>query len=93
MSVGRDVMRSRVARRVVALFLLCALIPVTGLAILSYQHLKQVLISQGRTHLAQLNEAYANALYDRLVTADAELREIPIAQRSGATPWSRQFTH
>ena len=39
-------LRSRVARRIVFLFVLSALVPVAALALLSYDHLRKLLVDQ-----------------------------------------------
>jgi hypothetical protein len=87
----RDITRSRVARRIVALFVLCALIPVTAMAVLSYDRVRKLLVNQGSTQLAQLNEAYATALYDRLLSAHVQLRETTSSLEAGAPQWSSEF--
>jgi diguanylate cyclase (GGDEF)-like protein len=84
-------MRSRIARRIVALFVLCALIPVLAMAVLSYDRIHKLLVDQGSTQLAQLNEAYATALYDRLLSVHVQLRETTNSLEAGAPQWSSEF--
>ena len=84
-------MRSRIARRIVALFVLCALIPVMAMAVLSYDRVRKLLVNQGSTQLAQLNGAYALALYDRLLSVHVQLRETTTSLEAGAPQWSREF--
>jgi hypothetical protein len=84
-------MRSRIARRIVALFVLCALIPVLAMAVLSYDRVHKLLVDQGSTQLAQLNEAYATALYDRLLSVHVQLRETTNSLEAGAPQWSGEF--
>ena len=82
-------MRSRIARRIVTLFVLCALIPVVALAVLSYDRVRKLLVNQASTQLAQLNEVYATALYDRLLGMHVQLREAAI--RRDVPLWSSEF--
>ena len=87
MNIRRDPTRSRIARRIVALFVLCALAPVTALAILSYDHVRSLLVHQGSIQLAQSNEAYSTALYDRLLSVQLQLRETA----NGPGPWGGEL--
>ncbi len=91
MKARRAIVRSRVARRIVALFVLCALIPVMAMAVLSYDRVRNLLVSQGSTQLAQLNEAYASALYDRLLSVHVQLREATNSLEFRAPQWSSEF--
>ena len=52
---------------------------------------RRLLVDQGYTQLAQLNEAYATALYDRLLTIHVQLREISNTLQAGAPRWSGEF--
>ncbi|HWZ71152.1 MAG TPA: EAL domain-containing protein [Casimicrobiaceae bacterium] len=91
MKIRRGVMRSRIARRIVALFVLCALVPVMAMAVLSYDRVHKLLVDQGSTQLAQLNGAYATALYDRLLSVHVQLRETASSLEAGAPQWSSEF--
>ena len=57
------------------------------MAILSYDRVRKLLLDQGYTRLAQLNEAYATALYDRLLNTHVQLRETAETVGSDATQW------
>jgi len=91
LNTRRGITRSRIARRIVALFLLCALVPVAALAILSYDSVRTLLADQGSTQLAQLNAAYAFGLYDRLLSVHVQLRETTNSLQPGAPQWSSEF--
>ncbi|TMH02558.1 MAG: EAL domain-containing protein [Betaproteobacteria bacterium] len=91
MKIQRGFLRSRIARRIVALFVFCALVPVSAMAILSYDRVRTLLLDQGYIRLAQLNEAYAIALYDRLLNADVYLSETAEVVESDAPRWSGEF--
>ena len=54
MRIERGFLRSRVARRIVAAFVLCALVPILATAVLSYDHVRKLLFDQSYLHLAQL---------------------------------------
>ena len=69
-------LRSRVARRIFALFLLSALIPAAGIAFLSIRQVDQLLLQQKRTELAQLSKANSMALYERLLLVEDLLQQL-----------------
>ncbi len=73
--------RSRVARRVFLLFLLCAVVPTSLLGWLSYRQVKQELMQQASSRLRQESKAFGMALYDRLLALqtalDAIARRLP----------------
>ena len=54
MKLERAFLRSRVVRRIVALFVACTLVPIVAMAILSYGHVRKLLLDQSHEHLAQL---------------------------------------
>ena len=54
MKVDRTFLRSKVARRIFLLFITCALLPVTILAILSFQHVTRQLREQSEERLFQV---------------------------------------
>ncbi len=66
MKIQRGFLRSRVARRIVALFVLCALVPIIATAVLSRDHVRRLLFDRSYLHLAQLGQAYSQSLYERL---------------------------
>src|SRR5215210_1281784 len=70
-------LRSRFGRRLLALFLGCACVPMAVLAILSYRHVKQQLYRQSENRLQQANLALGQAIFDRLLLLDATLKSIP----------------
>src|SRR5215204_3459360 len=70
-------LRSRFGRRLLALFLGCAFVPMAVLATLSYRHVKQQLYRQSENRLQQANLALGQAIFDRLLLLDATLKSIP----------------
>ncbi|MBA3445722.1 MAG: EAL domain-containing protein [Gemmatimonadales bacterium] len=70
-------LRSRFGRRLLALFVGCAFVPMAVLAALSYRHVKQQLYRQSENRLQQANLALSQAIFDRLLLLDATLKSIP----------------
>jgi diguanylate cyclase (GGDEF)-like protein len=70
-------LRSKFGRRLLILFVGCALVPMAVLAVLSYRHVKQQLYRQSETRLQQANRALAQAIFERLLLLDATLKSIP----------------
>jgi diguanylate cyclase (GGDEF)-like protein len=70
-------LRSKFGRRLLILFVGCALVPMAVLAVLSYRHVKQQLYRQSESRLQQANRALAQAVFERLLLLDATLKSIP----------------
>jgi diguanylate cyclase (GGDEF)-like protein len=70
-------LRSKFGRRLLILFVGCALVPMAVLAVLSYRHVEQQLYRQSETRLQQANRALASAIFERLLLLDATLKSIP----------------
>ena len=75
-------LRTRVARRIVLLFVLCALLPVLALAALSTMRVTEQLFDQSRARLSQTSKSVGAGVLERLsileaalVQADGRLRE------------------
>ena len=67
MKIDRTFLRSKVARRIFLLFITCALIPVTILAILSFRHVTRQLNEQSQERLHQAAGAMGMHLFERLL--------------------------
>jgi diguanylate cyclase (GGDEF)-like protein len=65
---------TKVARRVVALFVLCALLPVAAAMLLSYGSVREALVSQRTDALRGAAANFATALVDRLGVAESIAR-------------------
>ena len=76
MKLDGTFLRSRVARRIFALFLLSALIPSAGIAFLSIRQVDQLLLQQTRAELAKLSKANSMALYERLLLVEDLLQQL-----------------
>jgi len=66
--------RTRVARRIFILFMICSFLPVSTLVIVSYMNVRNQLHEQSRERLRQENKAIAYSIYERLILARSELR-------------------
>jgi diguanylate cyclase len=69
-------LRSKFGRRLLLLFVGCALVPMAVLASLSYRHVKQQLYRQSQKRLEQSNRALGQAIFERLLLLDATLKSI-----------------
>jgi diguanylate cyclase (GGDEF)-like protein len=69
-------LRSRVARRILLLFILSALVPIALSGILSLSQVQALLVDQGHARLAQTSEGYAASLYDRLLSVEQRVDDI-----------------
>jgi diguanylate cyclase (GGDEF)-like protein len=70
-------LQSRFGRRLLLLFVGCALLPIGVVAAVSYRHVTGELRSQTEHRLQQANKALGMAVYERLLLLDATLRSIP----------------
>jgi diguanylate cyclase (GGDEF)-like protein len=69
--IGKRAFDTRVARRVVALFVVCALVPVAAAIALSYGSVRDALVSQRTDLLRGAAANFATALVDRLAVAES----------------------
>jgi diguanylate cyclase (GGDEF)-like protein len=76
---------TRVARRVLGLFLLCALLPVALTIGLSYGRIQDALVDERLLQLGQAGEGYGTTLLERLHLADQLARSAAAAPGSVAT--------
>ena len=87
-------LRSKVARRIFTLFILCALVPIAALAVVSFTHVTRQLNEQSRERLAQASKAQGMSIYERLRFVEAEMKMKMIASgldvRSGSVPTASQ---
>jgi diguanylate cyclase (GGDEF)-like protein len=70
-----------VARRLLGLFCLCALLPVAGLATVAFHHVSEQLREQSRQRMHWTARAMGSALHERLALLETELRGVA-AQRA-----------
>jgi putative nucleotidyltransferase with HDIG domain len=76
MDLRNTFLHSKVARRIVLLFISCALLPVTLLAILSYYEVSSQLREQSQKELTQASRRQGMAVYERLDMLDSDLQVV-----------------
>jgi len=74
MKIERTFLRSKVARRIFALFVFCALLPVLVLAIISFSQVTEQLYEQGQSRLHQSSKALGMSVIERLSFLENELK-------------------
>jgi putative nucleotidyltransferase with HDIG domain len=77
-------LRTRVARRVLWLFVLCALLPLGALAFVSYRQVSNQLAEQSRARLRQASKLVGMGILERLQFLENELRAAPDAPELAA---------
>ncbi|HEX2451907.1 MAG TPA: HAMP domain-containing protein, partial [Gemmatimonadales bacterium] len=70
-------LRSRFGRRLLTLFVGCALIPMALLAVLSWRHMTRHLERQSQERLHEANRALGRAVFERFLLLEATLKSIP----------------
>lgn len=84
MKLDKTFLRSKVARRVFALFIICALLPITLLAIVSFSHVSSQLNEQTKKRLHRESKAVGMSIYERLLFLEADMKLI--ASKMGPRP-------
>jgi putative nucleotidyltransferase with HDIG domain len=74
MKIERKFLKSKVARRIFAMFILCALVPISVLAILSFGQVRSELDKQNQRRLHQSTKALAMSIYEKLYFLENELK-------------------
>lgn len=83
MKLDTSILRSRVALRIFALFGICALLPITAQAILSFNQVTSHLRDQTQIRLQQSVKSIGMAVFERLLLYDAVLEGIAMDLRTG----------
>ena len=76
MRLDYNFLRSKFARRILILFVACALLPITVLALVSFAQVTQQLNIQSHRRLRQASKAQGMAIYERLLLREAEMKAI-----------------
>jgi diguanylate cyclase (GGDEF)-like protein len=76
-------LRKKVARRVVWLFFLSALVPIAATAFFSFTYVSDLLVEQSYKRLQHAGKLYGMALLDRLLIIDDELRRVAVRMERG----------
>jgi putative nucleotidyltransferase with HDIG domain len=76
MRIDTTFMRSKVARRIFLLFICCALIPITALALFSFGHITRQLNVTTQRQLHQTSKDIGMYIYERLLFLEAEMKMV-----------------
>ncbi len=93
MKIQPRFLRSKVGRRIVLLFILCALLPIGGLAIVSFTQVTNQLNEQSRKRLREARKSKGMAILERLTLLELALRMMASNLGTGAdnpVEWSSQ---
>src|SRR5690242_20374265 len=95
MKIERTFLHSKVARRIFFLFVWCALLPISILAVVSFFQVAAKLRSQNQMELRQASKARGMTIVERLETLDAEIRTITLGlqRNGGGTPHDELEAH
>ena len=93
-ALGRFI-RARVSRRLFALFVLSAFLPLAAIAVLSLSQVRALLLQQGEQRLSAMAKSYGMTLFERLVLASelaAAVAENPATASSASSTAARTFS-
>jgi hypothetical protein len=76
-----NVLKSKVARRILVLFVICALLPIGTLTLLSFVQVSGQLYEQSRARLQQDTKSFAMSVHERLFLLESELGILATAVR------------
>jgi HAMP domain-containing protein len=84
MNLDTTFLRSRVGKRMLTLFVLCSLVPITVLAFVSFTHVTSQLNEQSQRRLRQASKALGMAIFERVVFLEAKMKTVAagLASRS-----------
>lgn len=82
MQIEYSFLRSRVARRVFFLFILCALLPVGALSLVSWVYVTSQLTEQSNRRVAMESKTMGDAIHQRLLLLEAKMRSIGSQSRA-----------
>ncbi|MBS0152295.1 MAG: response regulator [Nitrospira sp.] len=77
-TLSHSLFHSRIGRRILGLFVFCALVPTSILGWMSYRQVTQELIVQSGARLKQESKSQGMALYNHLLTFTADLSRIAV---------------
>lgn len=76
-------LRSKVARRMFMLFVFCALLPLTALAVISFSHVSKQLHTQSLKRLHHQSKAVGMTIYERLLFLEGDMKMIASSLQTG----------
>jgi HD-GYP domain-containing protein (c-di-GMP phosphodiesterase class II) len=74
MKIDTSFLHGKLARRIFFMFVACALLPIAGLFILSYNQVTDQLIEQNHKRLKQSAKLYSLSVYERLLFLEADMQ-------------------
>jgi putative nucleotidyltransferase with HDIG domain len=74
MKIDTSFLQGKLARRIFFMFVACALLPVAGLFILSYNQVNGHLMAQNHKRLKQSAKLYSLSVYERLLFLEADMQ-------------------
>lgn len=83
---GTTFLRSKVARRIFLLFVLCAMLPIGVLSVLSFREVSAQLRQMSQRRLMQATKAAGMSIAERLDFCEADLRQIAAQRAQRARP-------
>ena len=92
MEIRRTFLHSKLARRIFWLFVLCALFPITILAIVSLRNVTAQLKEQSRIHLHQESRDEALAIFERLRFLEADMELVTSSVRGLSDRTTRAYS-
>lgn len=93
MKLDTSVLRSRVALRIFALFGVCALLPISAQAVLSFKQVTSHLRAQTQMRLQQSVKSIGMAVFERLLLYEAMLNGIAADLRTGPFLPAKNLVH
>lgn len=73
MKIDRSFLKSKVARRIFILFILCAMLPISGLAVLSYVQVSKELKTQSMEQLYNSAKVHGLGVYEKFMLLETNL--------------------
>ena len=92
MKIEKTFLQSKVARRILALFIFCALVPILALAVVSFTRVSSELKDQNERQLHQSSKALGMSILERLNILEKEFTALssdPILSSRAFTPSTR----
>ncbi|MCK4988811.1 MAG: hypothetical protein KAS40_24920, partial [Desulfobacterales bacterium] len=74
MKIEKSFFQSKLARRIFLMFVACALLPIAGLFILSFNQVTAQLNAQSHKRLQQSTKLHGLSVYERLLFLEAEMQ-------------------
>jgi diguanylate cyclase (GGDEF)-like protein len=85
MKIDTTFMRGKVARRIAALFVLSAFLPMLVMAVLTFSQVRGIITEQAHSRLIATSKDFAMVVDQRLVLAQGDLSRIALSMRNGGS--------